>query len=111
MTIPDMLTLLLIVILYNIVVYCVYWWDKDAARNGHWRVRENTLLMLAFFAGSPGALAGRKLLRHKTRKQPFASRLNAIAMLHIIIAVVISGLLAAPDLRQQITAGIVAALG
>ncbi|NKN36747.1 DUF1294 domain-containing protein [Agrobacterium sp. a22-2] len=81
----DILILALIVALYNVVVFCVYWWDKNAARDGTWRVRESTLLTLAFLAGSPAALLARKILRHKTRKQPFASNLNGIAWLHAIM--------------------------
>ncbi|MGV8939831.1 MAG: DUF1294 domain-containing protein [Allorhizobium sp.] len=106
MAIPEMLTLLLIVILYNVVVFWVFWWDKNAARNGHWRVRESTLLMLAFFAGSAGALAAQRLLRHKTRKQPFASTLGAIAILHIFVAILIIVVAAAPGYFRQLLAEI-----
>lgn len=85
MTPEEILILALILALYNVVVFCVYWWDKDAARDGGWRVRESTLLTLAVLAGSPGALIARRILRHKTRKQPFASNLNGIAWLHALM--------------------------
>lgn len=63
--------LLAIAALYNVVVFCVYWRDKVAARNGDWRVRESTLLWLSLFGGGIGAFLGQRLLRHKTRKPPF----------------------------------------
>ena len=88
--------LLLIVafLILNIVTFCVFWWDKAAARGGKWRIAENKLLSLAFFGGSLGAFAAQRLLRHKTRKEPFRTRLAAILILHAAVASV--GLLALP---------------
>lgn len=88
MSIEDITISVLIVALYNVVVFCVYWWDKGAARNDLWRVSEATLLGLAFFGGSPGAIAAQRLLRHKTRKEPFRSNLASIAYLHAFIITV-----------------------
>ncbi len=102
MTSSHILVLLAILFVYNIFVFAVFWRDKNAARKGAWRVSENTLLLSALFAGSPGALAARKLLRHKTRKQPFASRLNAIAVLHGITLLVICTVLVAPDQTRRL---------
>ncbi|MDW5317683.1 DUF1294 domain-containing protein [Rhizobium sp. PL01] len=88
------LTLLVLFLVVNIVTFCVFWWDKTAARDGGWRVAESKLLSLAFFGGSLGAFAAQRLLRHKTRKEPFRTRLTAILILHA--AVVSVGLLALP---------------
>lgn len=41
MAIETPLTLLAIAALYNVVVFCVYWLDKHAARNGERRVPKN----------------------------------------------------------------------
>lgn len=71
MATETILTLTALAILYNVVVFGVYWRDKQAARNGDWRVKEQTLLLLAFAGGGAGALAAQRLLRHKTRKPPF----------------------------------------
>jgi uncharacterized membrane protein YsdA (DUF1294 family) len=38
--------------------------------------------MLAFIGGSAGAVAGQKILRHKTRKQPFRKFLRLIVGIH-----------------------------
>ncbi len=88
------LTLLAIAALYNVVVFCVYWLDKDAARNGEWRARETTLLALALFGGGVGALLAQRLLRHKTRKPPFPV---ALPTFFAIQAAAVSAVLIAPE--------------
>jgi uncharacterized membrane protein YsdA (DUF1294 family) len=72
---------------FNFLVYLVYWWDKEAARNGDRRVSESTLLWLAFLGGSAGAVFAQQNLRHKTRKEPFRSILLSIVVLHIGVVV------------------------
>jgi uncharacterized membrane protein YsdA (DUF1294 family) len=79
-------TLFLIYLLLNIVVYCVYWWDKQAAIDKEWRVREATLLWLAFLGGSLGAVTAQQTLKHKTRKEPFRTTLILITVFHILLA-------------------------
>ncbi len=69
-------------IAFNLFVFLVYWWDKEAARTGGWRIRESTLLSLAFVGGSMGAIWAQRLLRHKTRKEPFRSILISVVTLH-----------------------------
>lgn len=91
---PGTLTLLAIAALYNVVVFCVYWLDKNAARNGERRVREDTLLALALFGGGVGALLAQRLLRHKTRKQPFPVALPTFFVVQITA---VSAVLIAPE--------------
>jgi uncharacterized membrane protein YsdA (DUF1294 family) len=69
----------------NFCAFAAFGIDKAKAEGGHWRVQESTLLMLALLGGSPGAYAGRKLFRHKTRKQPFSRRLHTIAALQVVL--------------------------
>ena len=74
-------------ILINLVSLLVFAWDKHCARRGGWRVKERTLLLLAALGGSIGIVAGQKMLRHKTRKQPFKARLAAIVIIQIVLVV------------------------
>ncbi len=96
-------TLLIILVLFNIVTFCLYWWDKEAAREGHWRVSEPRLLQFAFFGGSLGAFAAQRILRHKTRKEPFRTRLMAILILHALL--IPAALFFGPSLYRMLLAG------
>ena len=59
------------VAIWNVVVFGMYGLDKRRAKNGGWRVKEGTLIGLAFFMGSLGAIAGMFVFRHKTSKLKF----------------------------------------
>lgn len=87
MTIDTILTLFAIFSLWNTAVFCVYAYDKIAAREGAWRVREDTLILLAVTGGGVGAFACQKLMRHKTRKAPFPTLLPLMALLHLVVIV------------------------
>jgi uncharacterized membrane protein YsdA (DUF1294 family) len=68
----------------NFIAFAAFGLDKSRAETGGWRIRESTLLWLALLGGSLGAFAGRHLFRHKTRKQPFVSRLWFIAGVQVV---------------------------
>ncbi len=68
----------------NFAAFAAFGIDKSHAENGRWRIRESTLLMLAFIGGTIGAYAGRSLFRHKTRKQPFNRDLAMIVVLQVL---------------------------
>ena len=55
----------------NFVTFAAFGYDKMQAENGGWRVAEATLAFLVLLGGIIGALAGRSLFRHKTRKNLF----------------------------------------
>ncbi|MBZ9648229.1 MULTISPECIES: DUF1294 domain-containing protein [Sphingomonadaceae] len=59
----------------NLVAFALFSMDKRRARLGLRRLSERTLLLWALAGGSAGALVGRRLFRHKTRKQPFSTLL------------------------------------
>lgn len=65
--------------LLNLWTFILFWHDKRRAVRGGQRVSEASLLWCAALGGWGGALAGRRLFRHKTRKQPFATLLLLIA--------------------------------
>ena len=71
-----------------------FWQDKQRAVAGQRRVSEADLLGLALIGGSPGAFLARRWFRHKTRKEPFSTRLWLIAAVQaglVIGTVVASG--------------------
>lgn len=71
-------------VVVNFCAFAAFGVDKALAENGQRRIRESTLLWLAFFGGTPGAYAGRQLFRHKTRKQPFNRVLVRIVVLQVL---------------------------
>ncbi len=76
----------------NVLAFAAFAFDKARAIGGRQRVSERNLLMVALAGGSLGAVAAQRIVRHKTRKEPFRSYLNVIAGLHLsafmIVAVV-----------------------
>ena len=64
----------------NFLAFAAFGWDKAQAESGGWRVQESTLVLLASVGGIVGALAGRKLFRHKTRKPGFLERMLSGAL-------------------------------
>ncbi|HEX2794628.1 MAG TPA: DUF1294 domain-containing protein [Croceicoccus sp.] len=67
----------------NLWTFAAFGHDKRQAIAGGRRTPEASLLLLALIGGSPGAFAGRRRFRHKTRKEPFSSILQVIAAIQI----------------------------
>jgi uncharacterized membrane protein YsdA (DUF1294 family) len=76
--------------LANLIAFFAFAFDKGRAIAGGRRVPERRLLAFAALGGSPGALLARRVLRHKTRKQPFVDRLRWIVTVQ---AGVVAGLI------------------
>lgn len=57
----------------NLTTFGAYLYDKSVAASEApmWRVPEAVLHLLAFAGGTPAALVGQQILRHKTRKPGF----------------------------------------
>lgn len=72
---------LLALSLANLFAFSLFAIDKTRARARGRRIPERALLLAALFGGL-GAGLGQRLLRHKTRKQPFAAWLGLIVTLH-----------------------------
>ena len=73
----------------NLLTFLVYGLDKRKARRGKWRVPEATLLLLAVFGGSVGALLGMSVFRHKTKHKKFLIGLPLILIAQVALAVFI----------------------
>ena len=50
--------LIALLAVYNLVVFCIYGYDKRCAIKDKWRVPEKVLIGLAFLGGSVGASVG-----------------------------------------------------
>lgn len=72
----------------NATTLGAYLYDKSVAGGGLWRVPEAVLHLLAIAGGSPAALAGQHLLRHKTRKPGFRAWFFAIIAVQALAVVV-----------------------
>lgn len=71
----------------NALTFIVYGIDKWKARNDKWRIPESTLLLLAFFGGSVGALLGMQVWHHKTLHWTFRLGIPAMLLLHAALGV------------------------
>lgn len=60
-------------VVLSVVAFLMYWADKSAAQRNARRTPENTLHLVGFLGGWPGALLAQHRFRHKTVKQPFQS--------------------------------------
>ena len=78
----------------NGIAFALMILDKKFAENGTRRMSESTLLGWALLGGAPGTFIASRLIRHKTRKQPFAAQMIAILIFQIVmLALWSSGLL------------------
>ena len=79
--------ILLLLIAVNLVSFCLYGLDKLKAKKGLWRIRESTLLLVALFGGSLGALLGMEVFRHKTKHWQFRILVPVFLALHVALGV------------------------
>ncbi|KGM32378.1 DUF1294 domain-containing protein [Inquilinus limosus] len=79
----------------SVAAFALFAWDKGCAVAGRRRIPERTLLTVAAIGGMPGAIAGQRLLRHKTRKEPFRTRLLWIAGAQLALVAVLAALVLA----------------
>ncbi len=98
----DILKFIALFLALNAFVFSIYFLDKQASRHHGTRISERTLLTLAFVGGSLGAVCAQRLLRHKTRKEPFRSNLRAIVVVHVVATLLLSGALGYFTLEGQL---------
>jgi uncharacterized membrane protein YsdA (DUF1294 family) len=75
-------------IIANFTGFVLMVWDKHRAQSGSWRTPESTLILWSLVGGSLGTFAAQRLIRHKTRKQPIATFLWLIPVLHLVVVAV-----------------------
>jgi len=73
----------LLVALVSPVCFAAYGWDKCRAARCTYRISEQTLLILAFIGGWPGAWLGQRVFRNDIRGRTFRFLSWLIMMLHL----------------------------
>ena len=73
-----------ILIIWNALVFIIYGIDKRKAINNKYRIKEFTLILLAFLMVAACAITGMEVFHHKTKKTKFKI-LVPLAMLFYII--------------------------
>ena len=74
-------------IAFSVIAFLTYGYDKLIAGTDRMRVPERVLLLLAFLGGTPGALIGMQVFRHKTTKPSFQQQFWLVVLLQIILVV------------------------
>lgn len=86
---PDYAFRMWVAVIYlwaiNALTLLAFGWDKARAKRRRRRVPERRLLWLAALGGSPGAILGRWMFRHKTRKRGFSVWLFAILIAQALV--------------------------
>src|SRR5690349_13577015 len=67
----------------SLLAFVFSWCDKDSAKRGARRTREDTLLLLVALGGALGAGLAMLLFRHKTSKRPFVGRFWLLVALQV----------------------------
>ena len=80
-----MTDLQMLYLIWNVVVSLVYAIDKLRAKSGGRRIRERTLIALAYLLGGVGAMFGMVLFNHKTSKMKFRIFVPLSVILNLII--------------------------
>ena len=92
------LPVIIYLVAINAVGFVAFGWDKYCAERDMYRVPERTLLLIAAAGGAAGSIAGQRLFRHKTRKEPFRTYLYITVLINLIGFVALSS----PEMRERI---------
>ena len=69
----------------NLAAFALMGVDKRRAKRGAWRIPERTLFLPAIMGGSPGAILGMQMFRHKTRHRQFMIGMPLILLVQLVI--------------------------
>ena len=69
----------------NLAAFALMGVDKRRAKRGAWRIPERTLFLPAILGGSPGAILGMQMFRHKTRHRQFMIGMPLILLVQMVI--------------------------
>jgi uncharacterized membrane protein YsdA (DUF1294 family) len=82
--IPFAIAYLILVVVMSLTAFVVYGIDKRRAGTTNRRIPENTLHLIAFLCGWPGAWLAQRQFRHKTRKLSFQIVFWIVIALHLV---------------------------
>jgi len=83
------MSIVVILVVWNIVVFAMYGIDKSKAKRGSRRISEKTLLIATALMGGLGAFLGMVLLRHKTKHLKFKIGVPLLLIINIAVVVII----------------------
>ena len=87
------LTFLYIALIYlaviNVLTFFLYGIDKLKAKHSKWRISEATLIWMAVFGGSIGALIGINIWHHKTQHKKFKYGIPLILLVQVTVIVLL----------------------
>ncbi|MBO5667358.1 MAG: DUF1294 domain-containing protein [Firmicutes bacterium] len=75
-------------VFWNFVTFCMMGFDKRRAKNGGWRIPEKRLFLCSFLFGGPGVALGMSTFRHKTQHASF--RILVPLSIFVDLAVVVA---------------------
>lgn len=81
--------IMIYLVIINLIGFFIMWLDKKKAQHAKWRIKENTLFLVAALGGGIGTIAGMYTFRHKTQKAKFVFGFPAIIVIQILIAIMI----------------------
>ena len=79
-------------VLLSIITFIAYGVDKKKARDGKWRTKEKTLLLLSFLGGAFGGYPAMLIFRHKTKGEHwYFTAVNLLGLaIHITLIILIA---------------------
>jgi len=69
----------------TLVTFLAFWYDKAVAGSNWTRVPEKVLFALTLLGGTVGALVGRRVFHHKTRKVEFRVKFWLIVVIQVAV--------------------------
>lgn len=75
------------IIAINVIGFASMGIDKRRAKKGQWRIKENTLFLIAIIGGSIGSNIGMQVFRHKTKHKQFVLGMPAILAFQVFLCV------------------------
>ena len=74
-------------LLINLIGILLMFLDKKKAIKRKWRIKENTLMLIALIGGALGILIGMYTFRHKTKHKKFTIGVPTLLILNIILII------------------------